>query len=94
MKKANVELTERQWVLVQKAIEEGIHYVEQEALKLKRENKEPMTPAEKMELARGLIEKTLQKFKLEQYKPLIEPLIEAQLHRIFFYEDEPADVED
>jgi len=81
--KGKLELSEREWNLVQEAVKEGVLYVEQHCLKLQKEGKPKLKPEEKMELATGLIDKALGRLKLAKYKPLVMPLIEAKLYQLF-----------
>ena len=84
--KGKIELSEKEWDLVQRAVIDAVSYVEQHALKIKKEGKNPLTSEEKLKLATDLIEKALVRFGLKAYLPFIEPLIEAKLRQVFWKE--------
>lgn len=87
--KAKIDLTDRQWELVQSAVQEAVTYVEQEKLKIKKTGGKPLTTAEKMSLAKDMVEKLLDRLSLTPYKPLVVPLIEAKLFQLFNSPEQP-----
>lgn len=71
---------ENQWQLIQKAVDQGIQYAEKRAgFRKKIDN--PMNSKEKLDLALGLTNVLLKRFKLDSYAPAAEGLIEAALMR-------------
>lgn len=69
---------ERQWALVQKAVDYGIQFAEQKAGYRKKIDN-PMSSEEKLALAKDLTGVLMTRFKVEQYLPAAEGVIEATL---------------
>lgn len=76
--KGNLQLSEQQWTLIEKAVSDAIQYAEQVALNAEKKGQK-MSSEEKLKLASELSDKLLTQLKLDHIKPLAVPLIEARL---------------